>query len=238
MMKIFARYSVIVLFACIVSSATLVAQETLTEEQAKAAQQKLEEALKSLKKEIKTEVKVENGGAVTGTVACKRVKHPENVVVYIEKIADNSYDAPAEHGVLDQLNLTFVPHVIAVQKGTTIDFPNSDSVRHNVFTPPDCCRQFNLGTYDVGVVKSVTFEETCDVPILCNVHAEMSGFVVVLDNPYFTVTEKDGVYKIENIPPGTYKLAAWHEKLQTVVKDVTIEPGKTVNIDFQLKKRK
>ena len=237
-MKSFIRYFLFVLFICFAGSATLVAQETLTEEQAKAAQQKLEEALKSLKKEIRTEVKVENGGAITGIVACKRVKHPDNVVVYIEKIGDKTYDAPVEHGVLDQLNLTFVPHVVAVQKGTTIDFPNSDSVRHNVFTPPDCCRQFNLGTYDVGVVKSVTFEETCDVPILCNVHAEMLGYVVVLDNPYFSVTEKDGVFKIENIPPGTYKLAAWHEKLQTVVKDVTVEAGKTVNVDFQLKKRK
>ncbi|MDR4505959.1 MAG: carboxypeptidase regulatory-like domain-containing protein [Candidatus Scalindua sp.] len=237
-MKSLIRYFLFVLFICFVGSATLVAQEALTEEQAKAAQQKLEEALKSLKKEIRTEVKVENGGAITGIVACKRVKHPDNVVVYIEKIGDKTYDAPVEHGVLDQLNLTFVPHVVAVQKGTTIDFPNSDSVRHNVFTPPDCCRQFNLGTYDVGVVKSVTFEETCDVPILCNVHAEMLGYVVVLDNPYFSVTEKDGVFKIENIPPGTYKLAAWHEKLQTVVKDVTVEAGKTVNVDFQLKKRK
>ncbi len=237
-MKSIASFIIFVMLVCLASSANLFAQETLTAEQAKAAQQKLEEALKSLKKEIKIDVKVENGGSVTGTVKCKRVKHPDNVVVYLEKVGDNTFDVPEEHGVLDQLNLTFVPHVVAVQKGTTIDFPNSDSVRHNVFTPPDCCRQFNLGTYDVGVVKSVTFEETCDVPILCNVHAEMSSFVVVLDNPYFSVTGKDGVFTIDNIPPGTYKLAAWHEKLKTIVKDVTIEAGKTVNVDFQLKKRK
>ncbi|MCP5005456.1 MAG: hypothetical protein GY941_16190 [Planctomycetes bacterium] len=237
-MKSFVCFILFATLVCFLGAANLIAQEALTEDQAKIAQQKLEEALKSLKNEIKTEVKVENGGAITGTVKCKRVKHPDNVVVYLEKVGDNTYDAPTERGVLDQLNLTFVPHVVAVQKGTTIDFPNSDSVRHNVFTPPDCCRQFNLGTYDVGVVKSVTFDESCDLPILCNVHAEMSSFVVVLDNPYFSVTGKDGVFNIENVPPGTYKLAAWHEKLRTIVKDVTVEGGKTVNVDFQLKKRK
>jgi len=211
---------------------------TLTEEEAKEAQKKLAEALKSLKKEIRTEVKVDNGGTITGAVKCKRVRHPEDVVVYIEEVNGNDYPAPEEKGILDQLNLTFVPHVIAVQKGTSIDFPNSDMVRHNLFSPPECCQQFNLGTYDVGVVKTVKFDKVCDVPLLCNVHAEMSGFVVILSNPYFSVTERDGVFKIENVPPGTYKVSAWHEKLRTVTKDVTVESGKASNVDFNLKKKK
>ncbi len=150
----------------------------------------------------------------------------------------NNYPAPEEHGTVDQLNLTYVPHVIAVQKGTILDFPNSDMVRHNVFSPPECCKQFNLGTYDVGVVKHVTFDEVCDIPLLCNVHAEMSAFIVVLDNPYFSVTGRDGVFKIENVPPGTYKVSAWQEKLRTVTKDVTVESGKASNVDFNLKKKK
>ena len=211
---------------------------TLTEEEAKEAQKKLAEALKSLKKEIRTEVKVDNGGTITGAVKCKRVRHPEDVVVYIEEVNGNDYPAPEEKGILDQLNLTFVPHVIAVQKGTSIDFPNSDMVRHNLFSPPECCQQFNLGTYDVGVVKTVKFDKVCDVPLLCNVHAEMSGFVVILSNPYFSVTERDGVFKIENVPPGTYKVSAWHEKLRTVTQDVTVESGKASNVDFNLKKKK
>jgi plastocyanin len=225
-------------FFCV---SNVIAQEektTLTEEEAKIAQQKLQDALRSLKKEIRSEVKVENAGSITGTVKCKRVRHPEDVVVYIEKVGDNKYPAPEEHGTVDQLNLTYVPHVIVVQKGTTIDFPNSDMVRHNVFSPPDCCKQFNLGTYDVGVVKHVTFDEVCDVPLLCNVHAEMSAFIVVLENPYFSVTGRDGVFKIENVPPGTYKLNAWHERLRTITKDVTVETGKTANVDFFLKKKK
>ncbi|GJQ58584.1 MAG: hypothetical protein D8M57_09040 [Candidatus Scalindua sp. AMX11] len=208
------------------------------DEQARVMQEKLNKAMESLKREIKIDVEVENGGTITGNVTCKRVKYPEDVVVAIEKVGDNTYPAPEEHGIIDQYNLTFVPHVLAVQKGTKIDFPNSDSVRHNVFSPPDCCQQFNLGTYDVGIVKMVEFNEACEVPLLCNVHAEMSAFVVVLDNPYFSVTGRDGVFTIENVPPGTYKLNAWHEKLKTVSKEVTVEAGKTTKVDFQLKKRK
>ena len=213
-------------------------EKTLTEEQAKIMQENLNKAMQALKREIKIEPKVENSGTISGNVTCKRVKHPENVAVYIEKVGDNKFPAPEEHGVVDQFNLTFVPHVIAIQKGTTIDFPNSDSVRHNVLSPPDCPMQFNLGTYDVGVVKHVTFDKPGEIPLLCNVHAEMSAFVLVLENPYFSLTGKDGVFKIENVPSGTYKLSAWHEKLKTVTKDVTVEAGKTTNIDFQLKKRK
>ena len=237
------RYSLatLVILALILFATHTNAQDgdkTPTAEQAKIMQKDLKKAMLALKREIKVEVNVENGGAITGTVKCKRVRYPENVVVYIEKIGDNKFPAPEEHGVVDQFNLTFVPHVIAVQIGTTIDFPNSDSVRHNVLSPPDCPIQFNLGTYDVGVVKHVTFDKPGEIPLLCNVHAEMSAFVLVLENPYFSLTEKDGVFKIENVPAGTYKLSAWHERLRTITKDVTIEAGKTTSVDFQMKKRK
>jgi plastocyanin len=237
-MRIFMNFVVVALLVAFFHTHNVSAQDALTAEDAKAAQAKLIEALKSLKKEIRTEVTVENGGTITGTVKCKRVRHPQDVVVYIEEVNNNDYPAPTEKGVLDQLNLTFVPHVIAVQKGTKIDFPNSDSVRHNLYSPPDCCKQFNLGTYDVGVIKTVEFDTVCSVPLLCNVHAEMSAYVLVLENPYFSVTGKDGVFKIENVPPGTYKVSAWHEKLRTVTKDVTVEAGKAANVDYNLKKKK
>ncbi len=205
---------------------------------AQDAQEKLQAALAGLKKEIKTDVTVENPGTITGTVKCRRVRHSGDAVVYIEKVGDNKYDAPTEHGIIDQQNLIFLPHVIAVQKGTTVDFPNNDQVRHNVFSPPDCCNQFNLGTYDVGASKPVTFDKSCEVPLLCNVHAEMSAYVLVLDNPYFAVTAKDGGYKIDNVPPGTYKLKTWHEKLKSEEQEVKVEGGKTIEADFVLKKRK
>ncbi|MBT3878811.1 MAG: hypothetical protein HON76_04535 [Candidatus Scalindua sp.] len=191
-----------------------------------------------LKREIKVDVKVENGGTITGNVKCKRTRYPENMVVFIEEIGGNDYPAPVEHGIIDQFNLTFVPHVLAVQKGTIIDFPNSDLVRHNVFSPPDGCKQLNLGTYDVGVVKQVIFDKSCNVTLLCNVHAEMSAYVVVLDNPYFVVTLRDGYFKIENVPPGEYTLQVWHEKFKSITQEIRVETGKTTDVRFVLKKKK
>ncbi len=205
---------------------------------AEDVQEQLQAAIAGLKKEIRSDVNVENPGTITGTVKCRRARHSGDAVVYIEKVGDNNYDPPTEHGVVDQLNLVFVPHVIAVQKGTTVDFPNSDQVRHNVFSTPDCCNQFNLGTYDVGASKPVNFDKSCEVPLLCNVHAEMSAFVVVIDNPYFGVTEKDGSFRIENVPPGAYRLKTWHEKLRSVEQEVKVESGKTVEVSFLIKKRK
>ncbi len=199
---------------------------------------KLQVAMQGLKKEIKIEVKVENPGTITGKVKCSRVRHSGNAIVSIETIGDNNYPAPEEKGTIDQINLVFVPHVLAVQKGATVDFPNSDNVRHNVFSPPNCCNQFNLGTYDSGTSKPVTFTETCEVPLLCNVHAEMSAYVVVMDNPYFAVTARDGSFTIDNVPPGSYKLKTWHEKLKSVTQDVTVEGGKTIEVSLVLKKRR
>ena len=211
---------------------------TVYEDRTRIMQEKLAKARQELKREIKIEVEVENGGSITGNVKCKRMKYPENIVVFIEEIGNNDYPAPEEHGVIGQFDRTFVPHVIAVQKGTILNFPNSDLVKHNVFSPQDGCNQFNLGTYEIGVVKQVTFDKSCDVPLLCNVHAEMSAFVVVLDNPYFAVTLRDGIFKIDNIPPGEYTLKAWHEKLKSVTQKVKVEAGKTTSVDFQLKKKK
>lgn len=205
---------------------------------AEDAQGQLQAAIAGLKKEIRSDVKVENPGTITGKVKCSRVRHSGDAVVFIEKVGNNKYDVPDEHGVVDQMNLVFIPHVIAVQKGTTIDFPNSDQVRHNVFSPPDCCNQFNLGTYDVGASKPVTFNESCEVPLLCNVHAEMEAFVVVLDNPYFAVTANDGSFTIGNVPAGTYKLKTWHKKLKSVEQEVKVEGGKTTDVSLSLKKRK
>ncbi len=231
---------IFVFLAMNVFTLTLQAQEgqKSSEEQAKMMQEKLQKAMQELKKEIRTEVKVENPVTITGKVKCKRVRHSGNTIVYIEEISGNKYPAPEEHGIVEQMNLIFVPHVIAVQKGTTVDFPNSDLVRHNVFSSPHCCNQFNLGTYDVGTSKPVTFDKTCEVPLLCNVHAEMSAYVVVMDNPYFAVTVRDGSFTIDNVPPGAYKLKTWHEKLRSEEQEVTVEGGKTVEVSFTLKKRK
>lgn len=213
-------------------------KKALTAEEAADAQKKLEDAQKKLKKAVKNVPKIDNAGSITGVVTCARMRNNADAIVFIETVGDNKFPPAAEHAIIDQLNLTFVPHVIAVQKGTTIDFPNSDAVRHNVFSPPKSPLQFNLGTYPQGVIKEVLFDVAGETPLNCNVHAEMSCFAVALENPYFAVTDRDGKYVIEDVPPGTYVVKTWHEKLSEVSQEITVEAGKASTANFELKKRK
>ncbi|HHT9105844.1 MAG TPA: carboxypeptidase regulatory-like domain-containing protein [Candidatus Wujingus californicus] len=213
-------------------------KKTLSAEEAAEAQKKLEEAQQKLKKAVKNVPKVDNAGSITGVVTCQKMRNNADAVVFIEKVGENKFDPPAEHAIVDQLNLTYVPRVLAMQKGTTIDFPNSDAVRHNVFSPPTAAIQFNLGTYPTGVVKEVLFDIVGETPLLCNVHAEMAGYVVTFENPYFAITDKDGNYTIEGVPAGKYVVKTWHEKLKELSQEVTVEPGNAATANFELKRRR
>ncbi len=213
-------------------------KKALSAEEVAEAQKKLEEAQQKLKKAVKNVPKLDNAGSITGVVTCQKMRNNGDAIVFIEKVDDNKYPPPTEHAVIDQLNLTYVPRVVAMQKGTTADFPNSDAVRHNVFSPPTAALQFNLGTYPTGVVKEVLFDVVGETPLLCNVHAEMAGYVVVFENPYFAVTDKDGNYNIEGVPPGKYVVKTWHEKLKELSQDVTVEPGSAATANFELKRRR
>lgn len=212
--------------------------KTLTPEQMAEALHKLEEAQQKLKRVFKNVPKVDNAGSITGVVTCAKVRDNADAIVYVEKVGDGKYAPPTDHAVIDQLNLTYVPRVVAMQKGTTADFPNSDAVRHNVFSPPTAALQFNLGTYPTGVVKEVLFDVTGETPLLCNVHAEMAGYAVAFENPYFALTDKAGNYTIEGVPPGKYVVKTWHEKLKEASSDVTVEAGKAATANFDLKRRR
>ncbi len=212
--------------------------KTLTPEQMAEALRKLEEAQQKLKRVFKNVPKVDNAGSITGVVTCAKVRDNADAIVYVEKVGDGKYAPPTDHAIIDQLNLTYVPRVVAMQKGTTADFPNSDAVRHNVFSPPTAALQFNLGTYPTGVVKEVLFDVTGETPLLCNVHAEMAGYAVAFENPYFALTDKAGNYTIEGVPPGKYVVKTWHEKLKEVSQDVTVEAGKAAAANFDLKRRR
>lgn len=213
-------------------------KKALTPEEAAEAMKKLEDAQQKLKSVIKNLPKVENAGSITGVVTCQKMRNNGEAIVYIEKVGDNKFAPPSEHAIIDQLNLTYVPRVVAMQKGTTADFPNSDAVRHNVFSPPTAALQFNLGTYPTGVVKEVLFDVVGETPLLCNVHAEMAGYAVAFENPYFAVTDKGGNYTIEGVPPGKYVVKTWHEKLKEVSQEVTVEAGKATTSSFELKRRR
>ena len=130
-----------------------------------------------------------------------------NAVVWLE--APNAV-APVQKQkiVLSQHNETFLPHVLAVRLGTTVEFPNEDRVYHNVFSFHDG-KKFDLGTYPVGSVKRVVFSEPGVSRLFCNIHPHMSGYVVALDSPYFVAVNEDGTFTIPGVPPGTYTYHAW-----------------------------
>ena len=158
-------------------------------------------------------------------------------VVYVDSIAGKTFPAPTQHPVVDQKGLVFQPHVTAVQAGTTVDFLNSDSVAHNVFWTSIGGNKklgHNLGTWPKGDRKSFKFDTAGAVPVLCNVHPEMSAYIVVAPTPYFATSDQAGSYKIENVPDGSYTVTAWHEGAKSQSKPVTVS-GES-KADFTLSK--
>ncbi|NWJ41988.1 MAG: DUF2012 domain-containing protein [Geothrix sp.] len=161
-------------------------------------------------------------GDIHGKVTCKGVRDSADAVVYVAAIPGKTFAAPAAHAKMDQKNLVFIPHVMAVLAGTTVDYLNSDAVLHNVFSPDACCDKFNLGTWPQGQSKSYTFKKECAATLLCKVHPEMEGFVVTSPTPYFAVTKADGSFTIPNVPDGAYTVKVWHPKCKPSQKAVTV----------------
>lgn len=162
-------------------------------------------------------------GDIHGKVAAHGVRNSADAIVYVDKVAGKTFPPPAEHAKIDQKNMQFTPHVLAIVAGTTVDFLNSDAVLHNVFSPDACADHFNLGTWPQGQSKSFTFKKECFASLLCKVHSEMEGFVAVLPTPYFAVTSADGSYQIKDVPDGTYTVKVWHPKLKAATKSVTVK---------------
>lgn len=177
----------------------------------------------------------------TGTITGK-LKNPflrrRPAVVYVEKVTGRQFVLPAENPIMDQKNLMFTPSLLPVLVGSTVDFPNSDTVRHNVFSPAKSPKPFNLGTYPAGEVKQLTFDKEGVVPLLCNVHAEMSAYIVVLQNPYFTLTDEAGGFTIRNVPEGEYILTFWHEDLKSVASPIKITREQLSEVQFENVSRK
>jgi plastocyanin len=174
-----------------------------------------------------------SAGTISGQVS--GISGPS--VVYVDAISGKTFPAPAEHPVIDQKGLVYQPHVTAVLVGTTVDFLNSDSVAHNVFWTSIGGNKklgHNLGTWPKGEKKSFKFDAPGAVPILCNVHPEMSAYLVVVPTPYFATSDQAGNYKIENVPDGSYTVIAWHEGAKNQSKPVSVS-GDT-KADFTLSK--
>jgi plastocyanin len=140
-------------------------------------------------------------------------------VVYIDAIPGKTFPAPEKHFVMDQKAVLFQPHVLVLPVGATVDFKKDSH---------------NLGTWPKGQVRNFKFDKAGAVPLLCNVHPEMSGFLIVTPTPYFAETDAAGNFTIADVPAGTYTLITWHEGMKSQSKPVTV--GGDVTVDFSLGK--
>jgi plastocyanin len=177
-------------------------------------------------------------GDVKGKVSVQGLRSAENIAVYIDAIPGKKFDAPSQHVLIDQRKMTFAPRVTVVLQGTTVDFQNSDPVGHNVYWPSVSGNKklaHNLGTWPKGEKKSFQFNDPGAAPLLCNVHPEMSGYVVIVSTPYFAVTDKEGEFEVKNVPPGTYTLKTWSEDGKPASQAITVGSG-TANVELTVKK--
>lgn len=175
-------------------------------------------------------------GTITGHVECPGARTNPWAVVYADQMSGQEFSPPAEHALMDQSGKEFVPHVLPVLKGTTVDFQNSDPFKHNVFSPDEVADEFNLGSWGQGEKRSYTFHKTGEAVMLCDLHPEMEGWIVVVPTPYFAVTDGNGTYAIKDVPAGAYTLKTWHKKLKPAEAQVTVPESGESNADFTLKK--
>jgi len=158
-------------------------------------------------------------------------------MVYIEAVAGKTFPVPAMPLQMDQKSLLFQPHILVAPAGATVEFLNSDKVQHNIFWPAISGNKklgHNLGTWPTGEKRAFKFDAPGIVPLLCNVHPEMSGYVIVTPTPFYAESDDAGNFKITNVPDGSYTLTAWHEGFKTQSKPVAVA-GAT-KADFTLVK--
>jgi plastocyanin len=157
-------------------------------------------------------------------------------VVYFESAPRGAFeDRDSTRVSMDQRRETFVPHLLAITVGTVVDFPNNDRIFHNVFSLSKP-RRFDLGRYGAGHSKAVRFDRPGIVRVFCDIHSHMNAFILVFSHRFFSVTDPEGHYEIDNVPPGTYTLVAWYEGTvrDTRSVQVTGEPH-GIELDFPLR---
>ena len=170
--------------------------------------------------------------AELGMPAARETTDRRRSVVYLETVPQPAFEAPSPlRAALDQRNETFVPPVVAITVGSIVDFPNSDRVYHNVFSlsKPRC---FDLGRYPRGQSRSVVFDRPGVVRVFCEIHSHMSAYIVVFAHRFFAVTDAEGRYRLDAVPPGSYTLALWNEGAVRARREVRVDAGGVVELDL------
>ena len=154
------------------------------------------------------------------------------VVVYLEDVTFAD-DLPTSTTQIRQEHESFSPRVVAITRGSTVDFPNFDPFFHNVFSLSGT-GSFDLGRYQEGRSRSRAFPKAGIVKVYCHIHSQMSATIVVLDHPYFTIPEADGQFTLTNVPAGTYTLVGWHERVGEQKTSITVTAGRAARADISL----
>jgi plastocyanin len=179
--------------------------------------------------------KAKHTGAITDPQVVVKDGKVANVFVYVKSglPANATYSPPSESAVIDQDGCLYKPRVLGVMAGQNIDIKNSDPVLHNIKAVPKTNRGFNISQPTSGMVSKRKFDRPEQmVPLQCNVHSWMHASVGVMSHPYFATTSDDGKFEIKGLPPGTYEIEAWHEKLGPKTMTVTVGDGETKTADF------
>jgi plastocyanin len=160
----------------------------------------------------------------------------QNVVVYIaDGLGNRTFDVPTQPVVVEQRACMYQPHVLAVRANQPLHVVNDDPTSHNIHPTPANNREWNKAEPPGSSVDETFAREEIAIPVKCNLHPWMHGYIAVFKHPYFAVTGKDGSFDLSNLPPGTYTIKAWHEKLGMSTQTITIGASETKQISFVFK---
>lgn len=160
-----------------------------------------------------------------------------NAFIYIKKgLEGKTFAVPATSVVIDQRGCWFRPRIVGIQTGQTLEVVNSDPVTHNIHPMAEINREWNhsQGPGDPPMSRKFLKPEIM-IPVKCNIHSWMHAYIGVVDNPYFAVSSDDGTFAIKNLPPGTYTIGVWQEKLGTQEQQLTVAPHQDAVADFTFK---
>jgi plastocyanin len=168
---------------------------------------------------------------IVGIQTGRETSELDNVVIFLD--TDARIEVPAQRVSIRQTNEEFVPHVVAVTAGSTVEFPNDDLIFHNVFSLSRAAT-FDLGRYPQNASKARTFTRPGIVKVFCHLHSHMSAIVRVFSHPHFVIPDRDGRFTLEGVPEGRHSVTAWHERAGEVTQDATVESGGRAELTFSL----
>jgi plastocyanin len=159
--------------------------------------------------------------------------HLRDFVIYLEADPKLTSEPGGAAAKIVQKDASFEPHVLPIAAGTTVKWPNEDEIFHNVFSMSET-KEFNLGFYNREKIPAITFDKAGRVDVFCGIHTNMHCIILVLPNRFFVLADSKGRFAIREVPAGTYKLKAWHERVPGQVKEVVVPESGEVSIDFVL----